>query len=685
MMRSWTTLIGAIALLACSAAHPDAPRAVVQAEETIYVYTNANNGASPLWTFASDTLVRHGDDVYFCATEFLPEATPLNCVRWALMQRTTDGWTVVRRDERDLTRENSPIGITGDGRIILSANPTLAPEERYGPSEPRVLVFPPGDPSGEYETFIPRWESEPSFSNHSYRGFGVDAVTGEALITHQEGHYAQHWAFLTRDRDWLTGSLVFPDPPEYTREELRYLYPCVALKDRAAWVFARSGATEPIDEWYEHKKQFGGKNVSRRRLALAWTPDITAQPLSEWRDLVNVMETGGEVWNCDLYVAPDGDVHVLWFEISVQPELRDRFFPDTPIRRYLKHGIVRDGELVSTSTLVEGDVPARPHWGRFHIGEDGRMYLLYTWWVAPSAEDAGNHTMLAEILPDGSLSEAVELPLACPLGARFMVASTRGGTPPSSVIDAVDSTWAPEAPVRYVSIAISDTAPRVRIEGETTLMPGEGRTVRLRAVVDDPQDDLVAVRWRLPGRDARDGAELTWSPPEDLVSVQAIATDAEGNEGLATAFVNMPPPGLADAADPILLEAEDFADRSGGGVGEVNIRGNHGRSLRGWRAGHWLEWRFTIAAAGEYSVYARYAAQPPDVSISLAVDGEPPAAGFEALTLPATGLAGEYHSDWRWAPLGEPLRLTAGEHTLRLTMVSGNPHVDALAVASAAD
>ncbi len=677
-MRGWAAL-GCIVLLV-GVAHADAPRAVVQAEETICTYTNADNGASPLWTFASDTLVRRGEDVYFNATELVPGAETLNRVRWALMKRGPDGWTVVRREKRDLTRENSPIGITRDGRIMMSVNPTLDPDERYAPSEPRVLVFPPGNPAGEYETFIPHWESKPRFSHHSYRGFGVDAQTGECLITHQEGHHAQHWAFLTRGREWLTGSLVFPDPPVYQREELRYLYPCVAVKDRAAYVFARSGAREPIDEWYEYKEQFGGKNVSRRRLALAWTPDITEQPLSEWIELVNVMETGGEVWNCDLYLAPDGDVHILWYEISVQPALRDPFFPDTPIRRFLKHGIVRDGELVSVNTLVEGDVPARPHWGRFHIGENGRMYLLYTWWVAPSAENPGNHTMLAEILPDGSLSEAVEIPLACPLGAKFMVASTRGGTQPSNVIDAVDTTWAREAPVRYVSIALSDSAPAVRIEGRTTLMPGEGRTLHLRAVAEDPQDDVVGVRWLLPGEKHREGEELTWTPSENTTSIQAVATDGEGNEGLATTFISVPPPLLADAAAPIVLEAESFSDQGGGGVSEVNIRGNHGRSLRHWGDGKWLQWQFTAPVGADCAIYARYAAQAPGMPVALQVDGNSPGEAFEQIACPPTGLAGEYRSDWRWMPLGESVHLSAGTHTLRLTSLGGRPHLDTIAI-----
>ncbi len=685
MARMLLMLICLVVILAARRSGAAAPRAVIQAEETIHTWTNAGNGSSPLWTYGSSTLVRRGDDLFFSAIELIPDARPLNNVRWALMQRTEDGWRVVQRDEADRTRENSPIGVMRDGRIFMSVNPTLVPGERAGPAEPRILVFPADDLSGPFETLIPPWDGAPEFTEHSYRGFCVDAEHGECLITHQEDHHAQHWAFLGRDGEWTTGSLVFPDPPEYRREKLRYLYPCLALRDRAAYVFARSGAREPIDEWYEYKQQFGGKNVSRRRLAFSWTPDITTRPLCDWIELVNVMDHGGEVWNCDLYVAPNGDAHILWFEISVQPALRSEFFPDVPIRRYLKHGVVRDGELVSINTLVEGGEgsPGRPHWGRFHVTADGRVFLLYTWWCPPSSEDAGNHTMLLEVLPDGSCSEPVELPLVRPLGDLFMLANPRGGSPPSGVIEAVDTMWADEAPVRYVRIALSDAAPLVRIEGQTMLLPGEGRTVHLRATVEDPQDDVTGVTWRLPGGGTAQGEELSWTAEErDTVELQAVATDAAGNSGLATVLVSVPPGQLADAREPVIIEAEDFVGHGGGEAQRVNIRGNHARCLRGWRTeGQWLEWRFEVAAEGEYRLYARYAASAPGMRLAVAVDGAWPGAAFEDIACAATGMAGEYWSDWAWAHLGPPMRLTAGEHVLRLTAIAGDPYLDMLAIA----
>ena len=62
-------LLTPLAAFACALAVPSAWSApalqpVVEAEEDIYSYTNANNGAGPLWCHGSTCLVRIGDDVF---------------------------------------------------------------------------------------------------------------------------------------------------------------------------------------------------------------------------------------------------------------------------------------------------------------------------------------------------------------------------------------------------------------------------------------------------------------------------------------------------------------------------------------------------------------------------------------------------------------------------------------------
>src|SRR5215831_562469 len=71
---------------------------VVEVEEDIYSYTNAQNGAGPMWCTGSTTLVRSGDRLFASGLETIPEAEPLNNCRWMLFLRENNVWTRVRVD-----------------------------------------------------------------------------------------------------------------------------------------------------------------------------------------------------------------------------------------------------------------------------------------------------------------------------------------------------------------------------------------------------------------------------------------------------------------------------------------------------------------------------------------------------------------------------------------------------------
>ena len=51
---------------------------VVEAEEDVYTYTAANNGAGPMWCAGSTCLVRIGESVFASGLETIPDAPPLN-------------------------------------------------------------------------------------------------------------------------------------------------------------------------------------------------------------------------------------------------------------------------------------------------------------------------------------------------------------------------------------------------------------------------------------------------------------------------------------------------------------------------------------------------------------------------------------------------------------------------------
>jgi hypothetical protein len=70
--------------------------------------------------------------------ETIPEAKPLNNCRWMLFLRENNGWKRVCMDANGRTREPSPLVAFADGRLFLSANPTLGkgPERNGGPARP---------------------------------------------------------------------------------------------------------------------------------------------------------------------------------------------------------------------------------------------------------------------------------------------------------------------------------------------------------------------------------------------------------------------------------------------------------------------------------------------------------------------------------------------------------------------
>ncbi len=223
--------------------------------------------------------------------------------------------------------------------------------------------------------------------------------------------------------------------------------------------------------------------------------------------------------------------------------------------------------------------------------------------------------------------------------------------------------------------------PRVEIEGETTLRPGE--RLQLRAVTTDPDDDVARITWRLPDDRAAEGAELDL-PVSDFAAftVSVVVEDAQGGTASAEVMVTPPAPHEVELPGMVIVQAEDFAAQEGGMV-EVTDRGhNVGRMITKWHQdlGHWLEWSFPVEQARRYAIYARYGSGGTEPRRALTIDGEPPDAAFEDITFEPTGGYGRAEKDWRVARLGPAVALSAGEHTLRMTNLGDGMALDYLAL-----
>jgi hypothetical protein len=435
-------LLLALAFSACAASEPSF-RPLVEVEEDVYGYEPANNGAGPMWCHGSTCLVRIGDDLFASGLETLPEAKPLNNCRWMLFRRGPQGWQKTCVDASGRTREPCPLAGFSDGRLFLSANPTLNtdPNAYSGPARPEIIEFASQDPGKPVQTVLPAWSGQPKFSEHSYRSFAADGPHHELILFQNVGDTHAEWTFLDRTGQWSAqGQLAWPWGAEYSKPQpIRVCYPNVAMKDREVHFCGVSDIIEPNEAWRAFKRQLTGNewDYDFRRLFYTWSPDITTGKFQPWVEIASREKTCGWINPGDLWPAPDGDVHVLWTERAIDERLREKFFPGHKQSHSLNYAVIRKGTVLSRRTLLaaeEGKSNERPGRGRFQVTPDNRLFVFFY----VQGRDAGGRSVsenrLMEILPDGSASTSVRVPLKKPF-TDFYTATTRAGSSPSRSLE----------------------------------------------------------------------------------------------------------------------------------------------------------------------------------------------------------------------------------------------------------
>ncbi len=439
---------------------------VVEIEENVYTWEPADNGAAPMWCYGCTCLVRIGEDVFASGLETLADVPPLLNVRWLLFKRGDEGWELQQADPKDRTREPCPLAAFPGGPLFLSANPTLTtdPEAARGPARPEILQFDPTDPKAPYKTLLPAWEGQPAFTEHSYRTFAADGPGRSLALFQNIGYSHSEWAFLDSDGDWHTGQLPWPEREDstyapYNSTHARCNYPDVCIRDRAVH-FCGAPAYDTWDRVKDNRELMGRKWGSRwRRLLYTWTPDITSEPFREFVEIANTFESGGWLFPGDLWVAPDGAAHIVWFEHPIHWRLRSDHFPDIKRVLYLKYAIVRDGEITHRSTLVEGggdlsaEIPGGTGQPRLHITPDNRLFALYYVRGKDAEGEPVNENRMMELLPDGTHGGAVRIPLERPL-TSFFTATPRAGGVPSYTIDLLGTPSGARNTIGYARIKL---------------------------------------------------------------------------------------------------------------------------------------------------------------------------------------------------------------------------------------
>lgn len=657
----------------------------VEVQETVYTYEPADNGAGPMWCYGSTCIARIGDDVFVSGLETLKDQKPLNNTRWMLFRRGERGWELMQADPTGRTREGCPIGAFPDGRLFISANPTLTEPGAYnGPAQPQVLQFSAASPMDPPQVLLPAWEGSPGFTEHSYRGFAADGPARELLLLNILLHEAQHWSFRDREGNWSRcGRLVFPMGVDYeVPEPIRLCYPVVALKNRAAHVMAISDIIEPVKAWREYKLELNNGRTwdyDFRRLFYVWTPDIASEPFSEWIEIASREKTAGHITNLDISVDQSGRAHLLWLDQSVwNPKVRDKFFPEVPITYSLETCVVDRGQVVQRTTIAEGGEGKSsviPGYARFQKTPDGRLFVFY---YCSGADETGKgiaENRVVELLPDGTVGTPVRVPLQAPF-TSFMTATERGGSPPSDVLEVLGQASGMPG-LTYARINLLS-----KVRADFTWMARQSEAGAVLELDAKPSvaaaGEIAECTWDIGGQRATGQQVQHALAKSGPVTVTLTVRDADGNEASAKRTVQMPPTpgdfGLAKWGLVLRTECEGFVDQGGGDIQVRNDKLNaSGLSLSHWNTqDHWLEWELDIPQEGEYFLVARYAT-PENAARVLSVDGKEATMQF-----PSSGGYGSQGADnWAYSSLrgegGEPVavRLGAGRHAVRLRNPDG--------------
>lgn len=416
----------------------------LEAEEDIYSYTPANNGAGPMWGQGMTSVIRMGDQVFASGLETVPEVKGLSNCRWMLFKRYDSGWKLEAKDLINLTREPCSLSVFKNEKVLLSVNPKQADScTEYCLTHPEILSFSGRNLQMPYDRLVPVWKNNPGFNDHSYRALAVDTKNNELILFQNYMYHHAEWSFLNRNGVWQSsGAIQWPTDVYNDKETpLRLCYSNVAIRDKQVYFFSTGDIVEPIDEWRKYKKDLTGAawDYVFRRLYFSWTDDITKKPFGSWIEISNRDKTAGHIRNQDLWLDKEGNVHLLWIEYAIDERLRERFFPGEKQERSLLYATIRKGKVIVRRALVtykEGD---RDHVAvegnaRFHALADGRLFVVYYRKGQLANEQKVSENCIMEVFANGEHSAPRVIPFKKAF-IQFQTANERAGCAPSNRLD----------------------------------------------------------------------------------------------------------------------------------------------------------------------------------------------------------------------------------------------------------
>lgn len=414
-------------------------------ESSVYVTTDAHNGADPLWNYHDSNIARTGETVWVSGLHTVPGLPPLNNTECKLWEQTATGWRLAYTLP-GLTREPCAIGVLHGTRLVVSTNATLNPRGQAGggPVQPALWEYDTARPNEPPVISLPRWRSEAQlekFTEHSYRSLAVDGKRGEIFMLRNVGQSHAEWTFRNSQGQWSSqGRLDWPlMTMSVGRDQPRRIAYVVALvSNRAVHLMGVSDVVEPNQEWRALKYELTGREWDYvfRRLYYTWTPDITSVPFRPWLELENYESTAGWIVPGDLWLAEDGVIHAVWAATALDERLRDRYFPGQLQRREIGYATILDGRITKRRRLMEareGRSQPSPITPRFFPTPDGRLFLLFSSLGQGPVATRRVANYLAEIR-GAMLGPAVRVPLNNPL-SQYVIATPRLGNSQSFMMD----------------------------------------------------------------------------------------------------------------------------------------------------------------------------------------------------------------------------------------------------------
>lgn len=437
----------------------------VEIEETIYYFSEANNGAGPLWDHGSTNIVRIGENIFVSGLDTLKDIPPLNNTQCRIWRRDDKEWKSVALPVSGHTREPCPLVTFPLKReIFLSANPTLNPPglAGAGPAKPSILRFHADDVTMTPTVLSPSWRNDGPlfFTEHSYRSFAADGQNGELILFQNVGNDYAEWTFRNEKGDWsFSGKLKWPWGGEYNpARSIRLAYPNILLANRSMHFVGVSNIVEPNDIWRDYKMELTKRKWDYvfRRLFYTWTPDVSNQDFVEWIEIANLEETGGRINLGDMWRASDGCVHVVWDETTLDQRLRSKFIQNQKQSYKLKYAVLCDGKLKSKHDLMvteEGESNVIPYLPRLHATPDGKLFAFF---YVSGFDSVGNNiseNRIVEVNSNGTIGQVNRIPFHKPFGI-YMTANSRTGSSPSPFIDLIGMEPGKSNEIRYARVKL---------------------------------------------------------------------------------------------------------------------------------------------------------------------------------------------------------------------------------------